>query len=144
MSRLNEQRSIELDDPKLDYAPLRLSDRAAKLGPLVSQGASSKPIRLPPVVLRSALLAPKAIDDPASRRRELDRRAALLSVATRIAAVAGVIAVAALLFVIMKPAFRQSVATATHWESQQLLERFLQWREKAKMPIEGELNSRRM
>jgi hypothetical protein len=84
------------------------------------------------VVLRSALLAPKAIDDPASRRRELDRRAALLSVATRIAAVAGVVAVAALLLVIIKPAFRQSVATATHWESQQLLERFLQWREKAK------------
>jgi hypothetical protein len=132
MSRLNEQRSIEPDNPKLDHAPLRLSDRAAKLGPLVSLGASSEPIRLPPVVLRSALLAPKAIDDPASRRRELDRRAALLSVATRIAAVAGVVAVAALLLVIIKPAFRQSVATATRWESQQLLERFLQWREKAK------------
>jgi len=132
MSRLNEQRSIEPDNPKLDHAPLRLSDRAAKLGPLVSLGASSEPIRLPPVVLRSALLAPKAIDDPASRRLELDRRAALLSVATRIAAVAAVVAVAALLLVIIKPAFRQSVATATHWESQQWLERFLQWREKAK------------
>jgi hypothetical protein len=122
------------------------------------------------VVLRPALLAPKAIDDPVSRRRELDRRAALLSVAARIAAVAGVVAVAALLFVIMKPASRQSVANpapsettgsipqsnqgdleskpalaevkaqvtlwpgqpATHEESQQLLERFLQWREKAK------------
>jgi negative regulator of sigma E activity len=43
----------------------------------------------------------------------LDRRAALLSVATRVAAVAVVVAVVALLFVIMKPASRQSVAGAT-------------------------------
>jgi len=43
----------------------------------------------------------------------LDRRAALLSVAARVAAVAGVVAVVALLFVIMKPASRQSVAGST-------------------------------
>jgi hypothetical protein len=97
----------------------------------------------------------------------LNRRAALLSVA------AGVAAVVALLFVIMKPASRQSVAdstpsditgstsiappqssqgdvgskpalaefkallasppsqAATHEESQQVLQRFLQWHEKA-------------
>jgi len=103
----------------------------------------------------------------------LNRRAALLSVAARVAAVAGVVAVVALLFVIMKPASRQSVAgstpsditgststappqssqgdvgskpalaefktllasppsqPATHEQSQQLLQRFLQWREKA-------------
>jgi hypothetical protein len=103
----------------------------------------------------------------------LHRRAALLSVAARVAAVAGVVAVVALLFVIMKPASRQSIAgstpsditgststaplqssqgdvgskpalaefeallasppsqPATHEESQQLFQRFLQWREKA-------------
>jgi len=43
----------------------------------------------------------------------LDRRAALLSVAARFAAVAGVVAVVVLLFVIMKPASRQSVAGST-------------------------------
>jgi hypothetical protein len=120
----------------------------------------------------------------------LDRRAALFSVAARVAAIAGVVAVVALLFVIMKPASRQSVAgstpsditgstttaplqssqgdveskpaladppqssqgdvgskpalaqfkallasppsqPATHEQSQQLLQRFLQWRKKA-------------
>jgi hypothetical protein len=121
-------------------------------------------------MLRPALLAPKPIDEPARRTRDLDRRAALFSVAVRSAAVTGVVAVAALLFVTMKPASRQSVASpapsettgsipqfnqgdveskpalaevkapvtlppgqpATHEESQHLLERFLQWREKAK------------
>jgi hypothetical protein len=43
----------------------------------------------------------------------LDRRAALLSVAARVAAVASIVAVAALLFVIMKPAPRQSVAAGS-------------------------------
>jgi hypothetical protein len=43
----------------------------------------------------------------------LYRRAALFSVAARVAAVAGVVAVVALLFVIMKPAQRQSVAGST-------------------------------
>jgi len=43
----------------------------------------------------------------------LDRRAALFSVAARVVAVAGVVAVVALLFVIMKPASRQSVAGST-------------------------------
>jgi hypothetical protein len=103
----------------------------------------------------------------------LDRRAALFSVAARVVAVAGVVAVVALLFVIMKPASRQSVAgstpsdmtgststappqssqadvewkpalaefkallasppsqPATHEQSQQLLQNFLQWRKEA-------------
>ena len=130
MSSFREQDSIDPDDPKLDYTPLRLSERAAKLGPYVSQAARSEPITSS-AMSRPASLVPKAINERARRTRDLDR-AALLSVATRIAAVAGVVAVAALLLVIIKPAFRQSVATATHWESQQLLERFLQWREKAK------------
>jgi hypothetical protein len=113
------------------------------------------------------MLGPKSIDQPATL--ELDRRAALFSVATRIATLAGVIAIAALLFVIMKPPFRQSLTSptplettgsipqsnqgnvdakaalaelnapvtsppsqsATREQSQELLQRFLQWREKA-------------
>ena len=160
MGSFSEQDSIDPDDPKLDYTPLRLSERAAKLGPLVSQAAKSEPIRSSPMS-RPASLVPKATSEPARRTRDLDR-AALLSVAARVAAVAAVVAVVALVFVIMKPASRQSVASstpsditgstppsgqgeskpalaelkaspsepATHEQSEQLLQRFLQWREK--------------
>jgi hypothetical protein len=160
MSSFSEQDSIDPEDPKLDYTPLRLRERAAKLGPLVSQAASSEPIRSS----FPASVVPKAINEPARRMRDLDR-AALLSVAARVGAVAAAVAVVALLFVIMKPASRQSVASsspsditgstppsnqadvdskpalaelkalpsppATDEQSQQLLQRFLQWREKA-------------
>ena len=168
MSSFSEQDPIDPDDPELDYTPLRLSERLAKLGPSVSQGARSEPIRSPPIP-RPAPPDPKAITEPARHPRDLDRRAALSSVAARVAAVAGVVAVVALLFVIMKPAPRQSVAAstpsditgststappqssqgdveskpalaefkallasppsqpATHEQSQQLLQRFLQW-----------------
>ena len=181
MSSLSDQDPIDPDDP--DYMPLSLRERAAKLGLSVSQGATSEPIRSSPIS-RPASLNPKAINEPARRTRDLDRRAALLSVAARFAAVASVVAVVALLFVIMKPASRQSVAgstpsditgststappqssqgeigskpaqssqgdvaskpalaefeallvsppsqPATHEQSPQLLQRFLQWREK--------------
>src|SRR6478752_6516003 len=162
MSSFNEHDSIDPDDPKLDYTPLRLSERAAKLGPSVSQAARSEPIRSS--ISRPASLVPKATNEPARRTRDLDR-AALLSVAARVAAVVAGVAVVALLFVIMKPASRQSVASstpsditgstpasnqgdeeskpalaelkappsqpATQEQSEQLLQRFLQWREKA-------------
>lgn len=172
MSSFTEQVPLDPDDPELDYRPLRLSERAAKLGPSVSQGARSEPIRSSPIS-RPASLDPKATNERARHTRDLDRRAALLSVAARFAAVAGVVAVVALLFVIMKPASRQSVAgstpsdmtgststappqssqadvewkpalaefkallasppsqPATHEQSQQLLQNFLQWRKKA-------------
>ena len=172
MSIFSEQDPLDPDDPELDYTPLRLRERAEKLGRSVSQGARSEPISSSPIS-RPASLDPKAINEPARRTRDLDRRAALSSVAARVAAVAGVVAVVALLFVIMKPASRQSVASstpsdvtgststappqsnqgdvgskpalaefkallasppsqpATHEQSQELLQRFLQWREKA-------------
>jgi hypothetical protein len=172
MRSFREQDSIDPDDPELDYTPLRLSERAAKLGPSVSQGARSEPIRSSPIS-RPASLDPKATNGRARHKHDLDRRAALLSVVARFAAVAGVVAVVALLFVIMKPASRQSVASstpsditgstsaappqssqadderkpalaefkallasppsqpATHEQSQQLLQNFLQWRKKA-------------
>ena len=172
MSSFTEQVPLDPDDPELDYRPLRLSERAAKLGPSVSQGARSEPIRSSSIS-RPALLDPKATYERAWHTRDLDRRAALLSVAARVAAVAGVVVVVALLFVIMKPASRQSVAgstpsdmtgststappqssqadvewkpalaefkallasppsqPATHEQSQQLLQNFLQWRKEA-------------
>jgi hypothetical protein len=112
MSGFTEQVPLDPDDPELDYRPLRLSERAAKLGPSVSQGARSESIRSSPIS-RPASLDPKATNERARHARDLDRRAALLSVAARVAAVAGVVAVVALLFVIMKPASRQSVAGST-------------------------------
>ena len=110
MSSLSDQDPIDPDDP--DYMPLSLRERAAKLGLSVSQGATSEPIRSSPIS-RPASLNPKAINEPARRTRDLDRRAALLSVAARFAAVTSVVAVVALLFVVMKPASRQSVAGST-------------------------------
>ena len=171
MSRFSEQDPLDPDNPELDYTPLRLSERAVKLGSSVSQGARSEPIRSLPVS-HPASLDPKASNEPARHTRDSDRRAALLSVAARVAAVAGVVTVVALLFVIMRPASRQSVASstpsditgststdppqsnqgevgskpalaefkallasppsqpATHEQSQQLLQNFLQWSKK--------------
>jgi hypothetical protein len=172
MSRFSEHDPLDPDDPELDYTPLRLSERAAKLGPSVSQEARSEPMRSSPMP-PPASLAPKASNEPARRTRDLNRRAAVLSITTRVAAVAAVVTAVALLFVIMRPASRQSVAgstssditgstttappessqgeagskpvlaefeallasppsqPATHEQSQQLLQRFLQWREEA-------------
>ena len=168
MSSFRGQDHIDPDDPELDYTPRQLSDeRAAKLGPTVSQGARSEPNRSFPM---SRPVAPKAINEPARRTGDSQRQAALLGVATRVAAVAGVVAVVALLFVVIKPAVRQLVASstssdttgsttppsnqrdveskpplaelkapvvstpsqpATHEQSEELLQRFLQWREKS-------------
>ena len=172
MIKALQQDPLDPDDPELDYTPLRLSERAAKLGPLVSQGARSEPIRASSIS-RPASLDPKTINEPARHTPDLGRRAARLSVAARVAAVASVVAVVALLFVIIKPTSRQSVAGSTpsditgststappqssqgdvelkpalaefkalltsppsqlaaHEQSQQFLQRFLQWREKA-------------
>jgi hypothetical protein len=169
----SEEDPIDPDNPELYYAPPpRLRERAAKLGLSLSQEARSEPIRSSPIPV-TASLDPKVIKAPARRTRDLDRRAALFSVGARVAAVAGVVTVVVLLFVIMKPASRPSVADttssditgststapppsgqgdvgskpaleefkallasppsqpATHEQSQQLLQDFLQWRKKA-------------
>jgi hypothetical protein len=165
MGKFSEQDPIDPDDPEMDYTPLRLSERAAKLGPSVSQGARSEAI----IKLQPASPAQRTVDEPAGRARDLERRTALLGVAGRVAAVAAAVVVLALLFVIMKPASRQSAASSTpsdttgstpqpskgdakseaalaelkalsaalpsqpppRDDSEQLLQRFLQWREKA-------------
>jgi hypothetical protein len=169
----SEEDPIDPDNPELYYAPPhRLRERAAKLGLSLSQEARSEPIRSSPISV-PASLDPKVTNEPARRTRDLDRRAALFSVGARVAAVVGVVALVTLLFVIMKPAPRQSVAgstssditgststalpqpgqgdvgskpaleefraflasppsqPATHEQSQQLLQDFLQWRKKA-------------
>jgi hypothetical protein len=169
MGSFSEHDPIDLGDRELDYTPLSLRERAAKLGPYASQRARSEPISSSPIFRPAS-----AINEPARRTRDLDRRAAPLSVAARVAAVAVVVAVVALLFIIiMKPASQQSVAgstpsditgststvppqssqgdveskpalaefkallasppsqPATHEQSQQLLQSFLQWSKKA-------------
>ena len=113
MSSFTGQVPVDPDDPELNYKPLRLSERAAKLGPSGrAAGSKSEPMRSSPTS-RPVSLDPKATNERARHTRDLDRRAALLSVAARVVAVAGVVAVVALLFVIMKPASRQSVAGST-------------------------------
>src|SRR5262245_56941773 len=116
MGSFSEHDSIKPGNPDFDYPPVRLSERATKLGPLVSRGAGSELIRSSPDS-HPAVLARKAIDESARRRRDLERRAALLSVAVRTAAVAGVVLAAALLFMILKPASRQLVAGPTALET---------------------------
>ena len=185
MSSFSEQDPLNLNpnDPEF-YAPLRLRERAAKLGRSLSQEARLDPIRSSPISLPASLdvqpknqvsdaswnpLDPEVINQPAGLA--WDRRTAQLGVA---AAAAGVVTVVVLLFVIMKPAPRQSDAgstsseitgststalpqsfqadvgskpalaefqaliasvppsqPATHEQSQQLLQQFLQWRKKA-------------
>jgi len=105
------------NDPEF-YAPLRLRERAAKLGPSLSQEARSESIGSspisPPAWRDNALwkpLDPQVINEPA--RRAWERRTAQLSVA---AAVAGVATVVVLLFFLMMPASRQSVASSTSSE----------------------------
>jgi hypothetical protein len=127
MSSFSEQDPLNPNDPEY-YAPLRLRERAAKLGPSLSQVARSEPIRSSPISLPASLdvqlknevsdalwkpLAPEVIHQPVELARKLDRRTAQLGVA---AAAAGVATVVVLLFVIMKPASRQSDAGSTSTE----------------------------
>ena len=105
------------NDPEF-YAPLRLRERAAKLGPSLSQEARSESIGSspisPPASRDNALwkpLDPQVINEPA--RRAWERRTAQLSIA---AAAAGVATVVVLLFVLMMPASRQSNTGSTSSE----------------------------
>jgi hypothetical protein len=116
MRRFSGQDFIDPDDPELDYSPLSLSERALKLGPSASQAARSERIAVVPLS-RPTSPVPKAINKPARRSRDSDRRAAMLSVATRVASVAGAAVIVVLLFFIMKPAPLQSVSSSTQSET---------------------------
>jgi hypothetical protein len=126
MSSLSKQAPLNPNDPSY-YAPRWLRERA-KAGP-----PSEKPI---PEPVRSPIAAPASLDiqlknavsnalnpldldvihEPAGLARELDRRAALHSVAARFAAAAGVVTVVAVFFFIVVPASRQSDASSTSSE----------------------------
>lgn len=155
MSSMNEQDPLNPNDPAY-YAPRRLRER-------VRPEPFRSPISHPPS------LDPDVVDEPVG----LARRAALVTVAGRFAAVAGVVMVLALFFIFILPASRRSdaglappeitgstkaapsqasqadngskpaiaefrallaspppSAPATH-EQSQLLQEFLQWRQKA-------------
>ena len=125
MSSFSEQDPLNPNDPEF-YAPLRLRERAAKLGRSLSQEARLDPIRSSPISLPASLdvqpknqvsdaswnpLDPEVINQPAGLA--WDRRTAQLGVA---AAAAGVVTVVVLLFFIVKPAPRQLDAGSTSSE----------------------------
>jgi hypothetical protein len=188
MSSLSEHEHDRLNpnDPSY-YAPPWLRERPeARLS--ASHETRSEPVRSP-ILLPASLdtqienavsdalwhpLNPEVIHEPPGLARELDRRAALISVAGRFAAAIGVSAIVALFFVIMVPTarlpdsgdlttsailrsmksvllqpgqrddgstpaiaeFQAIVASdqisqpATREQSEQLLQQFLQWRQK--------------
>jgi hypothetical protein len=119
MSSLSEQDHLNPNDPTY-YAPRWLRERSEPRSPS-SQESRSEPIRSvvsPPVSLDTQLekavagalwhpLNPEVIHEPAELARELDRRAAVMTMAARFAVAIGISAVVALFFVIMMPASRQ-------------------------------------
>jgi hypothetical protein len=183
MSSLTEHEPDNLNpnDPSY-YAPRWLRDRAGPRSDTALESVRS-PLQAPASLdtqLENAVsnalwhpLDPEVLHEPPGLAEELDRSAALMTVAIRFAAAVGVSAIVALFFVIMVPAARQAdggatasalmrtikavllrpgqsdegskpaVAEfepilassqagqpATHEQSEQLLQQFLQWREK--------------
>ena len=126
MSSISEHEHLNPNDPEY-YAPPRLREKLQSRLSL-SYEARSEPVEaaIPlPASLDTQLenavsdalwhpLDPNVIHKPAPR--ELGRRAALLSIAGRFAAVVSISAVVALFFVIMVPALRQSDAGSTSSE----------------------------
>jgi hypothetical protein len=125
MSSLSEQDHLNPNDPTY-YAPRWLRERSEPRSPS-SQESRSEPIRSvvsPPVSLDAQLekavsgalwhpLDPEVIHEPAELARELDRRAAVMTMVARFAVAVGISAVVALFFVIMMPASRQPDAGST-------------------------------
>src|ERR1700730_15899074 len=125
MSSLSEQDHLNPNDPTY-YAPRWLRERSEPRS-AASQEPRSEPVRSmvsPPVSLDTQLekalsgalwppLDPEVIHEPAELARELDRRAAVMTVAGRVVAAVGVAAVVALFFVIMVPASRSPDTAST-------------------------------
>jgi hypothetical protein len=124
MGSVSRQGPLDPNDPEY-YAPPRLRERSeARL----SQGArlesitppisppfplDSQPKNAGSVSLRNPRY-PEVLREPAAGfARETDWRASLFSLAARFAAVAGVVTIAALLFLLMRPASRQSDTAST-------------------------------
>ncbi|MEA2865202.1 MAG: hypothetical protein QOC84_3158 [Bradyrhizobium sp.] len=120
MSSLSEQDHLNPNDPAY-YAPRWLRERSEPRSSSLHEAISDtgRAPGSPPGSLDTQLenavsgalwhpLDPEVIHEPDELARELDRRAALMTVAARCAAAIGVAAVVALFFVIMVPASRQS------------------------------------
>jgi hypothetical protein len=120
MSSLSEQDHLNPNDPAY-YAPRWLRERSEPRSSSSHEAISDtgRAPGSPPGSLDTQLenavsgalwhpLDPEVIHEPDELARELDRRAALMTVAARCAAAVGVAAVVALFFVIMVPASRQS------------------------------------
>jgi hypothetical protein len=185
MSSLTEHEHDNLNPNNPSYyAPRWLRDRARSRSDTASEfvrsplpAAASLDTQLENAVSNALWhpLDPEVIHEPPGLAEELDRSAALITVAVRFAAAVGVSAIVALFFVIMVPAARQADGGATasasalmhsikavllqpgqrdegskpaidefqpilassrtsqpttHEQSEQLLQQFLQWREK--------------
>jgi hypothetical protein len=185
MSSLTEHEHDNLNPNNPSYyAPRWLRDRARSRSDTASEfvrsplpAAASLDTQLENAVSNALWhpLDPEVIHEPPGLAEELDRSAALITVAVRFAAAVGVSAIVALFFVIMVPAARQADGgatasasalmhsikavllqpgqrdegskpaidefqpilassgtsqPATHEQSEQLLQQFLQWREK--------------
>jgi hypothetical protein len=122
MSSVSGQGPLNPNDPEY-YAPVRVRER-------LSQGGRLDPVS-PPILLPAALdtqlknppsdalrrpLYPEIVREPDGLARELDWRGELFSLAARFAAVAGVVTVLGLLYILMVPAARTSDTASTSTE----------------------------
>jgi len=122
MSSVSGQGPLNPNDPEY-YAPVRVRER-------LSQGGRLDPVS-PPISLPAALdtqlknppsdplrrpLYPEIVREPDGLARELDWRGELFSLAARFAAVAGVVTVLGLLYILMVPAARTSDTASTSSE----------------------------
>src|SRR3954468_5198754 len=125
MSSLSEQDHLNPNDPAY-YAPRWLRERAESRSSAPHEAISEtgRAPASPPASLDTQLenavsgalwhpLDPEVIHEPAELARELDRRAAVMTMAARFAAAIGVSAVVALFLVVMMPISRQPDAGST-------------------------------
>ena len=124
MSSVSGQGPLNPNDPEY-YAPVRVRERLSHGGRL---DPVSSPISLPAALdthtqlknppsdaLRRPLY-PEVVHEPDGLARELDWRGELFSLAARFAAVAGVVTVLGLLYILMVPAARTSDTASTSSE----------------------------
>ena len=122
MSSVSGQGPLNPNDPEY-YAPVRVREKLSQGGRL---DPISSPISLPaaidtqfknppPDTLRRPLY-PEVVREPDGPAHELDWRGELFSLAARFAAVAGVVTVLALLYILMVPASRTTDSASTSSE----------------------------
>jgi hypothetical protein len=124
MSSVSGQGPLNPNDPEY-YAPVRVRERLSHGGRLDPVGSPiSLPAALdthtqlknPPSDALRRPLYPEVVHEPDGLARELDWRGELFSLAARFAAVAGVVTVLGLLYILMVPAARTSDTASTSSE----------------------------